>query len=133
MLAAPVERLDLIELEKEVVYAGRFFADVNGEPEKDLDPIIYDDGRTKKATKRRYDVIISEPSNPWISGAWRCSASSSRSSKAPKPDGLSLLDPALRALSRSIKALWRSYASTFKHVGGPSAPDEQRHLPHRLR
>ena len=44
VLAAPVERLDLIELEK-VVYAGRFFADVNGEPEKDLDLIIYDDGR----------------------------------------------------------------------------------------
>ena len=46
VLAAPVERLDLIELEKEVVYAGRFFADVNGEPEKDpRTRIIYDDGR----------------------------------------------------------------------------------------
>ena len=121
VLAAPVERLDLIELEKEVVYAGRFFADVNGEPEKDpRTRIIYDDGRNfMKATKRRYDVIISEPSNPWISGA---SALFTREffeilKGRLKPDGLSLQWIQLYELSsRSIKALWRSYASTFKHA-----------------
>ena len=121
VLAAPIERLDLIELEKEVVYAGRFFADVNGEPEKDARTrVVYDDGRNfMKATKRRYDVIISEPSNPWISGA---SALFTREffeilKSRLKPDGLSLQWIQLYELSsRSIKALWRSYASTFNHA-----------------
>ncbi len=121
VLAAPIERLDLIELEKEVVYAGRFFADVNGEPEKDpRTRVVYDDGRNfMKATKRRYDVIISEPSNPWISGA---SALFTREffeilKSRLKPDGMSLQWIQLYELSsRSIKALWRSYASTFKHA-----------------
>ena len=68
VLAAPVERLDLIELER-----GRLRrAFLRRRQRRARDPrtrIIYDDGPVMKATKRRYDVIISEPSNPWISGA----------------------------------------------------------------
>ena len=74
VLAAPVERLDLIELEKEVVYAGRFFADVNGEPEKDpRTRIIYDDGRIYEGTKRRYDVSSPSPAIHGSQAPRRCS------------------------------------------------------------
>jgi spermidine synthase len=121
VLAAPIEHLDIIELEKEVVYAGRFFAEVNGEPEKDSrSRVIYDDGRNfMKATKKRYDIIISEPSNPWIAGA---SALFTREffeilNSRLRPGGLSLQWIQLYELSgRSIKALWRSYAAVFPHA-----------------
>jgi len=66
-----VGRLDVVEIEPAVVEAAsRFFGEVNGHVF--LDPrtrTIVADGRNfLYTTSERYDVIISEPSNPWISG-----------------------------------------------------------------
>jgi len=51
--------------------ASHFFDHVNGRPLEDPRVrVILDDGRTHLSYGRdRYDVIISEPSNPWMTGA----------------------------------------------------------------
>src|SRR5262249_24031651 len=66
----PVERIDLVEIEPAVVEASRFFARENGD--------VLNDPRVRLTiahrrnflltTSRRYDVIASEPSNPWLTG-----------------------------------------------------------------
>lgn len=66
----PVERIDVVEIEPAVVRASRFFATENREALKDprVHLAIADGRNFLLATPRRYDVIISEPSNPWIGG-----------------------------------------------------------------
>ncbi len=69
-LTHPVDRVDVIELSPEVVEASRFFARDNRQALADpRTRLIVGDGRTHlRLGTRRYDVIISEPSNPWIAG-----------------------------------------------------------------
>jgi len=69
-LTHPVARVDVVELSPEVVEASHFF---DAENRRALaDPrtrLIVGDGRTHlRLTRQRYDVIVSEPSNPWIAG-----------------------------------------------------------------
>lgn len=77
VLTHPVERVDMVELSRAVVEAVRPpdgsagpFDSVNG---RSLDDprvnLIVGDGRNHLTlTSRKYDVIISEPSNPWFAG-----------------------------------------------------------------
>jgi len=70
ILHYPVERLDVLEISRQVVEASRFFRpwnnDVLSDPRTHL---IIQDGRAHlQLTDRTYDVIISEPSNPWMAG-----------------------------------------------------------------
>jgi spermidine synthase len=69
-LVHPLESVDVIELSPEVVEASTFFADVNRRALDDRrSRLVRGDGRTHLAlTSRRYDVVISEPSNPWMAG-----------------------------------------------------------------
>ena len=66
-----VERLDVVELEPAIEEAARFFETWNhgvlDDPRVDL---ITNDGRNHVllTPPETYDVIVSEPSNPWISG-----------------------------------------------------------------
>lgn len=66
----PVERLDVVEIEPAVLAASRFFASLNGDVLQDPRVrTVLADGRNLLVTgSDRYDVIVSEPSNPWISG-----------------------------------------------------------------
>lgn len=69
-LRHPIERADTLEISQEVVEASAWFAHVNGRPLDDpRSRLIVGDGRTHLLRgTRRYDVIISEPSNPWMAG-----------------------------------------------------------------
>lgn len=69
-LRHPIARLDLLEISPEVVEASRFFEHVNHRPLADRRTrLIVGDGRLHlQLTRRRYDVIVSEPSNPWMAG-----------------------------------------------------------------
>lgn len=62
--------LDIVELEPAMVEASRFFDDINNRPlDRAGARVIVEDGRLHLARRpAAYDVIISEPSNPWISG-----------------------------------------------------------------
>jgi spermidine synthase len=69
-LRHPIDRADVVEISPEVVEASRFFLAENGDALKDPRAhLIVGDGRSHLLlARRRYDVIISEPSNPWIAG-----------------------------------------------------------------
>ncbi|MEZ4318977.1 MAG: hypothetical protein R3F61_15795 [Myxococcota bacterium] len=65
-----VRELVVFELEPSVVRASHFFDHVNGRPLEDpRTRLVVDDARAALAREGTlYDVIVSEPSNPWISG-----------------------------------------------------------------
>ncbi|MEW6322708.1 MAG: hypothetical protein AB1635_16675 [Acidobacteriota bacterium] len=66
----PVARVDVVEISREVVEASDFFLRENIAALEDVrTTLIVGDGRSHlRLTRRQYDVIISEPSNPWIAG-----------------------------------------------------------------
>ena len=65
-----IDRADVVEISPEVVEASQFFADDNGHALEDpRTRLIVGDGRSHlQLTADRYDVIISQPSNPWMAG-----------------------------------------------------------------
>ncbi|MGA2777907.1 MAG: spermidine synthase [Steroidobacteraceae bacterium] len=66
-----VERLDTIEIEPFMVEAARqgFGPRIGNVFDDQRSHIIYEDAKTFFATAREpYDLIVSEPSNPWVSG-----------------------------------------------------------------
>jgi tetratricopeptide (TPR) repeat protein len=69
-LTHPVARVDVIELSPEVVQASQIFVEENRNALADRRVTLHvADGRSHlQLTNRQYDVIISEPSNPWIAG-----------------------------------------------------------------
>ncbi|MQA29011.1 MAG: hypothetical protein GEU82_04115 [Luteitalea sp.] len=70
-LRHPIASAEVVELSREVVDASRFFSAQNHDAL--LDPrtrLVVGDGRTHLLLgSRQYDVLISEPSNPWMAGA----------------------------------------------------------------
>ena len=69
-LVHPVVSVDVVEISPEVVEASAYFADVNRRALDDpRTRLVRGDGRTHfSLTSRLYDVVISEPSNPWMAG-----------------------------------------------------------------
>jgi spermidine synthase len=69
-LKHPISRADMLEISPEVVEASRFFVRENHSALADpRTRLIVGDGRSHLALGRElYDVIISEPSNPWMAG-----------------------------------------------------------------
>ena len=65
-----VERVDVVEIEPAMVQAAGFFARESREALRDarVHLAIGDARNVLLASDRRWDVIISEPSNPWIGG-----------------------------------------------------------------
>ncbi len=68
--AHPVERVDVVEIEPAVVEAAAFFERENRAVLRDrrVHLAIGDARNVLVAADRRWDVIVSEPSNPWIGG-----------------------------------------------------------------
>jgi spermidine synthase len=69
-LCFPVKKVTSIELEKDVYAAARYFDHVNHRPYRDPRSLFeMDDGRNFLLTAdQKFDLIVSEPSNPWQSG-----------------------------------------------------------------
>ncbi|MBW1766343.1 MAG: fused MFS/spermidine synthase, partial [Deltaproteobacteria bacterium] len=70
ILLYPINNLDAVEISRQVVFASNLFRPWNNnvlsDPRTDL---IIQDGRAHlELTDRKYDVISSEPSNPWMAG-----------------------------------------------------------------
>jgi spermidine synthase len=70
VLHYPVERLDILEINEQVVAASRLFVPWNNRVLSDpRTRLIIQDARAHlQLTDQTYDVIISEPSNPWMAG-----------------------------------------------------------------
>jgi len=65
-----IERIDTIEIEEAMVNGSRYFLPKTARVFNDPRSYIHiDDARTFFSTyQNKYDIIISEPSNPWVSG-----------------------------------------------------------------
>lgn len=70
MLQSGIHSLECVELEPAVIEAGEYFNHVNNRPL--ADPrlrLIIDDARTYlRVNPASYDMIVSEPSHPWVPG-----------------------------------------------------------------
>ncbi|MFA6472465.1 MAG: fused MFS/spermidine synthase, partial [Candidatus Latescibacterota bacterium] len=69
-LLYPIEKLDVLDINQQVIAASNFFRPWNNKVVSNPKAhIIVQDGRAHiELTKNKYDVIISEPSNPWMAG-----------------------------------------------------------------
>ena len=69
-LMHPIERLDVVEISPEVVEASKYFSAENRNVLADSRTrLILGDGRSHLLlSSKKYDAIISEPSNPWMAG-----------------------------------------------------------------
>jgi spermidine synthase len=70
VLYYPIEKLDVIDINRQVIKASQYFLPWNNnvlaDPKTNL---IIQDGRAHLLlTRQKYDCIISEPSNPWMAG-----------------------------------------------------------------
>ncbi|GAB4198421.1 MAG: hypothetical protein OHK0013_07510 [Sandaracinaceae bacterium] len=128
-LSFPVRRVDVIELERAIPEAARFFQDVNlldytldRFPYVQMDrlSVINDDGRNfLAATDQQYDVIISEPSNPWITGVSDLfTLDHFRIAKRRlRPGGIYCQWVQLYEMSpENIKIIFRTFAEVYQHV-----------------
>lgn len=70
LLSSNIEKVSTIEIEPQIINGAKLFGDrVKNAFEAPRSEIIIDDARAFFAkSNRKFDVIISEPSNPWISG-----------------------------------------------------------------
>jgi spermidine synthase len=70
VLNYPVERLDVVDINDEVIAASDYFREWNSDVLSDpRTRVIIQDARAHLAmTNQKYDVISSEPSNPWMAG-----------------------------------------------------------------
>ncbi len=129
-LQFPVRHVEAMELERAVVEAAvDFFSDVSHLPRRQSQfPYVdeprltlhNDDGRNFLAsTSKRYDVIISEPSNPWITGVSDLfTVEHFRVTKRRlKPGGVYCQWVQLYEMSpENIKTIYRTFASQFRYV-----------------
>jgi spermidine synthase len=70
VLQSPIESVDCVEIEPAAVASSRYFEHVNKRPLSDPRlHLIIDDARTYlRVNPATYDMIISEPSHPWVPG-----------------------------------------------------------------
>ena len=87
-----VERVDCVEIEPAVVAAGHWFEGVNRKSyEHPKVNVVYGDARNYlNISPNTYDIIISEPSNPWIAGVGSLFTAEfyERAESALNPDGV---------------------------------------------
>ena len=116
-----VEDIDVLEIESAVIGAGPHFSKYNRQSyENPKVHILYNDARNyMNVTRKQYDVIISEPSNPWIAGVASLFTTEfyDRAAQVLKPDGvfaqwiqLYELDP------QDLRMILREFQEKFPHV-----------------
>ncbi len=122
-LLHPVARVDVVEIMRRMPEATRAFAAVNRQPW--TDPrfnLVIDDARSFLShTESRYDVVISEPSNPWVAG---CAALFSTDFYRVildklEPDGLYVQwIQAYELRDETLAAMIRTFRLAFPYVYG---------------
>jgi len=124
----PIAHADVVELEPAIVRASRWFADVNHRP--DANPkvrILLDDGRNFLGrSDDTYDVVISEPSNPWITGVSNLFTADywTMARRRLAEGGVFCQWAQLYELSpTNIKTILRTFASVFPYTYVFSAED----------
>jgi len=117
----PIDSLEVVELEPAIYEAAHFFDDVNHRPtENPRVKAIVGDGRNFLSQRRDlYDVIISQPSNPWITGVSNLFTREYFQSVKSRlrQDGIFCQWAQLYEMAPwNIKAIYRTLASEFPYV-----------------
>ena len=120
-LRHPIRSLALLEIESAVLAASHYFDRVNHQPLSDpRTEAIVADGRTYLSmTGRQFDVIISEPPNPWVSGASNLFTREffETARKSLRPQGILAQWIQLYSLPpNDLGSLLASFTSVFPHV-----------------
>lgn len=119
-LTHDIDRADVLEVLQSMPRATKLFSEWNGDPFSDERfHVIFDDARSYVAyTQRKYDVIISEPSNPWAGTAPLFSRDHfERALGALEPDGLYLQWLQGYEISdETVAIVMRSFRSAFPFV-----------------
>ena len=120
-LTYPLGRLDVVEIEPAMLEASRFFDEVNHRPLEDPRiRVIESDGRNfLEYTADHYDVIISEPSNPWIAGVASLFTVEhfERARRRLKPGGLFCQWVQLYELRpENVGRIFKTFRQAFPHV-----------------
>ena len=119
VLAQPdVRRVDTIEIEPAMVAGAQHFRPlVDAAFIDERSHVIYDDARSYLArTGRRYDAIISEPSNPWVSGVASLFTTEfySRMHRALEPGGLLVQWVQMYEMNgRTVSSISKAMGSVF--------------------
>jgi spermidine synthase len=120
-LRHPLERLDLVEISAGVVEAAKFFMGHNYNALEDSRLHLHlEDAKTfLRLSPRRYDVIISEPSNPWIVGIGNLfSVDFYREARQHLSEGgiLAQWFHTYEMDDDTLRLILRTFASVFEHV-----------------
>ncbi len=119
-LTHPIDSLTVVEIEPAVLEAARYFEQVNGRPLHDPRTTVrINDARNELlASDRRYDVIISEPSNPWMAGPSRLFTREFFELVRQRLNAGGVLCQWVQLYgldSAALKTILRTYASVFPH------------------
>jgi len=116
----PAKDIDLVEISPTVIEGSRFFDPFNHHALDDPRVrVILEDGRNHiTLTEKKYDVIISEPSNPWISGIGALFTSDfyELANSRLKSDGIMCIWMHTNMSPESFKAISRAFLSVFPNV-----------------
>jgi spermidine synthase len=121
VLSHDVEKVDAFEIEPAVVEASRFFDSINGNPLEDprLQLILGDARSRLYRSNETYDLMISEPSNPWITGVANLFTKEFFELAASRlhPDGILAQWFHLYGMSEeSTRSLLATFQSVFPHT-----------------
>jgi spermidine synthase len=87
-----IEEIDCVEIEPAVFAAAPLFSEINRKShENPKVRLIFNDARNyMNITRKQYDIILSEPSNPWIAGVASLFTAEfyERAAQVLKPDGV---------------------------------------------
>jgi len=120
--AHPVRKIVAVEIEAAVIEGSRFFNAINRNPLANTRRVklIVDDARNYMlVTDRTFDAIISEPSNPWITGASNLfTREYFKLGKARlREDGIFAQWLQLYGMAEhDLRSLLATFASVFEHV-----------------
>lgn len=120
-LLHPVERLDLVEISSSVVRAAEHFAPYNYNVLENPRMKTYiEDAKTfLMRFDRKYDVIISEPSNPWMSGSDNLFSKEFFAQAKSRLKDQGIMVQWLQAYEiddLSFRLVLRTFGSIFKHT-----------------
>jgi spermidine synthase len=121
MLQSEIKSLECVELEPTAVEAGRYFNHVNNQPLNDPRlRVIIDDARTYlRVNPTQYDMIVSEPSHPWVPGVANLFTQEffELGRSRLKDDGVFVQWVQIYQLStESLRSVLATYKSVFPHV-----------------
>jgi spermidine synthase len=121
MLQSEIKSLECVELEPTAVEAGKYFNHVNNQPLNDPRlRVIIDDARTYlRVNPMQYDMIVSEPSHPWVPGVANLFTQEffELGRSRLKEDGIFVQWVQIYQLStESLRSVLATYKSVFPHV-----------------